>query len=60
MTDYEALYYASQRKLTHTIQVLEQELSRLKAFQCRCEEQVLLSDLELTRNPAQSSEQPEK
>ena len=50
MVDYEELYYASQRKLTKTIQILEQELSTLKQFQCCCEERILQADLELTRN----------
>lgn len=60
MKDYEELYYASQRKLTHTIQVLEQELSRLKKFQCLCEERILLSDLTLTKKPTHAPEDPKK
>lgn len=38
MADYQELYYASQRKITDTIQVLEQEIERLKQFQILCEE----------------------
>lgn len=60
MIDYEELYYASQRKLTNTIQILEEELSHLKEFQYLCEEQVILSDLILTRKPATPPQKPKQ
>lgn len=50
MADYQELYYASQRKITDTIQVLEQEIKRLKQFQRLCEEKVIESDIDLKRN----------
>lgn len=49
MADYQELYYASQRKITDTIQVLEQEIERLKQFQILCEEKVIESNIDLNR-----------
>lgn len=49
MADYQELYYASQRKITDTIQVLEQEIERLKQFQILCKEKVIESNIDLNR-----------
>lgn len=56
-TNYEALYHLTQQHITRSIQVLEEELSRLKALQCICEEAVVCSDFELHR---QAEIQPEQ
>lgn len=47
MMDYQELYYASQRKITNTIQILEKEIAQLKQFQQLCEEKVIMSDTEI-------------
>lgn len=49
MADYQELYYASQRKITDTIQVLEQEIERLKQFQILCKEKAIESNIDLNR-----------
>lgn len=49
MADYQELYYASQRKITDTIQVLEQEIERLKQFQILCKEKVIESNIDSNR-----------
>lgn len=56
MIDYEELYYASQKKLTETIQILEQEAEKLKTFQCLCEDRVLRSCLKFTRREDMSDD----
>ena len=50
MADYQELYYSSQRKITNTIQILEQELEQLKKFQQLCEEKVLECNIDIKRN----------
>lgn len=50
MMDYQELYYASQRKITNTIQILEKEIAQLKQFQQLCEEKVIMSDTEIAIN----------